>query len=290
MSFKLSGYSTALFSTWYFIEELGVLFDCGDGCAAGLLQKSGKVKYIFMSHADRDHLTGLLQFCQLNNRECFPKLFYPADCGSFPALHAFSTRFDPHVEQGAWAGIKDQQQIEIGKDLYVTPIRNNHVPASANLHKSFGYLVERTKRKLKEEYAGLPGKEIAALRKTLGEDAVTYEVRDKLLAYSGDTPVENEKIWDNTDILIHEATFLDPGSIDMEDPRSNKHSLLEDVIAMVSRIKINHLVLGHFSPRYDDEEILAAVNKFCKQYSLNCKVYVVLPGRTVKHILADPVC
>jgi ribonuclease Z len=288
MSFKISGYSTALFSTWYFIEELGVLFDCGDGCTAGLLQKSGKVKYIFMSHADRDHLTGLLQFSQLNNREGFPRLYYPADCGSFPALHAFAARFDPHVEEGIWEGIIDRQQVEIGKDLFVTPVRNNHVAAASNLHKSFGYLIERSKRKLKEEHAGLPGQEIARLRKTLGEDAVTYETRDKLIAYSGDTPVENEEVWNNTDILIHEATFLDAGSVDMEDPRSNKHSLLEDVIAMASRIKINHLVLGHFSPRYDDEEILTAVAKFSNQYSPNCKIYVVLPGKTVKHILADP--
>ncbi|HEV7780957.1 MAG TPA: MBL fold metallo-hydrolase [Chitinophagaceae bacterium] len=84
--FKITGYSTALFSTWYFIEEAGILFDCGDGCSAGLLQKSRKVKNIFISHADRDHLTGLLQFCQLNNREDLPKVFYSADCDSF--LHS----------------------------------------------------------------------------------------------------------------------------------------------------------------------------------------------------------
>lgn len=57
MEFTISGYSTALFSTWYFIEELGLLFDAGDGVITYLLQKSRKIKYIFISHADRDHLT-----------------------------------------------------------------------------------------------------------------------------------------------------------------------------------------------------------------------------------------
>ncbi|WP_315814720.1 hypothetical protein [Paraflavitalea speifideaquila] len=42
MQFTITGYSTALFSTWYFIEELGLLFDAGDGVSAGLLQKAGK--------------------------------------------------------------------------------------------------------------------------------------------------------------------------------------------------------------------------------------------------------
>jgi len=289
MSFKLSGYSTALFATWYFAEDLGILFDCGDGCVAGLLQKSGKARHIFMSHADRDHLAGLLQFCQLNNRKEYPKLFYPADCGSFPALHAFSANFDPHIEKGDWQGIKDKEQIAIAKDIFVTAIRNNHVPAPGDRHKSLGYLVERTKRKLKEDYAGLPGREIASLRKTLGENEIAYEVREKLLAYSGDTPIENETWWDNTDILIHEATFIDRADMNSEDPRSNKHSLLEDVIAMAARIHINHLVLGHFSPRYDDESIIAAIQRLCTHYSLHCNVHAVLPGKTYKNIFDNKV-
>ena len=57
MDFTISGYSTALFATWYFIDELDLLFDAGDGVVAGLTQKSGKIKHIFISHADRDHLT-----------------------------------------------------------------------------------------------------------------------------------------------------------------------------------------------------------------------------------------
>jgi ribonuclease BN (tRNA processing enzyme) len=80
---NLTGYSTALFSTWYLIEEFGVLFDAGDGVVAHLLQKAMKAKYVFISHADRDHLTGLSQFVQLNSRDGFPKIYYPKDCGSF---------------------------------------------------------------------------------------------------------------------------------------------------------------------------------------------------------------
>ena len=79
MNYTITAYSTALFSTWIFIEELGLLFDAGDGVAAGLLQKSRKIKHVFISHADRDHLTGLMQLNQLNSRAGFPKIYYPKD-------------------------------------------------------------------------------------------------------------------------------------------------------------------------------------------------------------------
>ena len=59
MQLTITGYSTALFSTWYFVEEWGVLFDAGDGLISALLQKSRKIDHVFISHADRDHLTGL---------------------------------------------------------------------------------------------------------------------------------------------------------------------------------------------------------------------------------------
>lgn len=89
MDLTISGYSTALFSTWYFVEELGLLFDCGDGVTSSLLQKSRKIDNVFISHADRDHLTGLLQFNQLNARKDFPIIHYPKIVGHFLQLKTF---------------------------------------------------------------------------------------------------------------------------------------------------------------------------------------------------------
>ncbi len=97
MQLTITGYSTALFSTWYFVEEWGILFDAGDGLISALLQKSRKIDHVFISHADRDHLTGLLQFNQLNARPGYPIIHYPKDSGSFPVLGEFSRKFDPQV-------------------------------------------------------------------------------------------------------------------------------------------------------------------------------------------------
>lgn len=286
----VTGYSTALFATWYLVEELGILFDAGDGVTAGLLQKSGKVRSVFISHADRDHVTGLLQFNQLNAREGGPVIYYPADSGSFPALQEFSRRFDPHVHATRWQPVTPADEINIKDDVIVKAIRNSHVPAADNISKSQGYAVYQVKRKLRPELAGLPGEEIRKLSEANGKDSVTIETRENIISYSGDTPVEDMERWKDTNILIHEATFLNLKHDDHLMPNENKHSLLEEVIDMVSNTRVKQLILGHFSTRYTADEIERAVKQLCDKYALNVPVYCVLPGEVKRDILqSNPV-
>jgi len=97
-AYSTAAYSTALFSTWYFIEEFGLLFDGGDGLSAHLLQKARKIKHAFISHADRDHLSGLIQFNQLNARDGFPIIYYPKDSSSFPYMADFAAKLNEQKE------------------------------------------------------------------------------------------------------------------------------------------------------------------------------------------------
>jgi len=288
MQLTITGYSTALFSTWYFVEEWGVLFDAGDGLISALLQKSRKVDHVFISHADRDHLTGLLQFNQLNARPGFPIIHYPKDSNSFRALEDFSKKFDPHVSRTVWKAVTEGDEIPIAKDLLVLPIRNGHVPADPSVIKSLGYLVMQTRKKLKPEYAHLSGEELRQLGERIGRDNLSMELRDKVLAYSGDTPVEDGSKWDGTKILIHEATFLGNGEgVKMRD-YGNKHSTLEEVMEMVSTLQLGQLILGHFSSRYSSVEIDRAVREMCDKYAISFPVHRILPGETVVDILGQP--
>lgn len=285
MQLTITGYSTALFSTWYFVEEWGVLFDAGDGLISALLQKSRKVDHVFISHADRDHLTGLLQFNQLNARPGFPVMYYPKDSGSFPMLEAFSKKFDPHVSRTVWTPVTEGEEIAIAKDLLVLPIRNGHVPVDPSIIKSLGYLVVQTRKKLKPEYAHLSGEELRQLGERIGRENLSVELRDKVLAYSGDTPVEDGAKWDGTKILIHEATFLGNGEAVKVRDYGNKHSTLEEVMEMVSTLRLGQLILGHFSSRYSATEIDRAVRDMCEKYAISFPVYRVPPGETVVDIL-----
>ncbi len=284
-TFKISTFSTALFSTWIFVEELGLLFDAGDGVSAGLLQKARKVKHVFISHADRDHLGGLLQFNQLNARPGHPHIFYPEDSGSFPALEAFSTRFDPHVAGSQWQGIRSGQEIPIRSQVWVKALRNEHVPVGPDLAKSLSFLVLQKKWKLKPEFLHLPGLEIKALIEQRGRAAISEEVVKPWLAYSGDSPVEEDGRWDGVEVLIHEATFV--RAEDQAQARGNRHSSLEEVMRMVAGIKVGRVVLSHFSSRYSAAEIDESILKYCREYRISCPVHRVLPGQLHRNILQE---
>ena len=55
---------------------------------------------------------------------------------------------------------------------------------------------------------------------------------------------------------------------------------------MVADSNIKRLILGHFSSRYDDDQIDAAIKSGCQKYGINIPVYRVLPGWKVVDILS----
>ena len=110
-----------------------------------------------------------------------------------------------------WTPVTEGDEIPIAKDLLVKPLRNGHVPVEEHIIKSLGYMVVQTRKKLRPEFAHLSGEQLRQLAEQQGRDSFSMEVRENLFGYSGDTPVEDGAKWDNTRILIHEATFLDNG-------------------------------------------------------------------------------
>lgn len=286
MNLTITGYSTALFSTWYFIEELRLLFDAGDGVAPTLLQKSRKIDHIFLSHADRDHLTGLLRLNELIAREGLPHLYFPADARSIPALESFSKQFDARVDQTSWQGLAHQQHVLIQKDTFVQALRNNHVAlAQPEQVKSVSYQLYQLKHKLKAELVGLSQAQLTQIALQRGRETMTEPIRTNLIGYSGDTPADQLAQWDHTGILIHEATFLRREDLKAIDPTRNRHSTLEEVLRQVAHLKIDTLILGHFSSRYSAEEIDSAIRTYCQYYKVQIPVYRLLPGQVQWNIL-----
>lgn len=283
MKLTITSYSTALFSTWHLVEEWGLLFDAGDGLSAMLGSRSRKAKHVFISHADRDHVTGLLQFMQLNGSPDGPQVYYPRDCGTFPNLENFSRVFDPHIGSKPWNPVIAGDEIFIARDLVITPVRNSHVPAPPEKMKSFGFIVERIRQKLKPEFGELKGDEIGRLRKERGETALFEQVRDKLFAYSGDTPMDDLRRWDDVHTLIHEATFIDDADMDANNPKKNKHSTLNEVMEMIAQTNVKHVILSHFSTRYHEEQIREAVEKAKERFGVQIPVDLILPGQVAKH-------
>lgn len=282
MKLTVHGYSTALYATWYFIEELGILFDAGDGVCANLLGKAGKVKHVFVSHADRDHLTGLLQFNQLF-AGLQPTIYYPKDSGSFPFLKDFFTKFDPHNTGTDWQAIEDKSIISTKNSIQVEAIENGHV-VQPGLLKSLSFKVFETKRKLKSDFVNLHKDKLIQIKKENGADFLTNEVKRNIISYSADTPIDDYERYHNSEILIHEATFLTKEETNTK-AWKNKHSSLDEVFEMVANISVDKLVLGHFSSRYDQNEIDIEIKKHIQQYNIKIPVYRIPIGKAVKNIL-----
>lgn len=285
MKFKITAFSTALFSTWINVEELNLLIDAGDGVSMGLLQKSRKVKYVFITHPDRDHLNGLPQFVQLNSRPDFPVIHYPKDSGSFPAMNKFLNKFDPHIASSNWIGIEDGQIIQVKKGYEIQAIRNEHVKSPIGIHKSLSFKLFETKKKLKEKFKNFNPEQIKNIATDKGRDFLTETIKKNIISFSGDTPVDNYEKWNNSELLIHESTFLNIESDSNIESRGNKHSTLKEVMQMVKEINVNALILNHFSSRYSKEQINNAVIKQINDLSLQIPVYLIYPGEIHRDIL-----
>jgi ribonuclease Z len=279
----ITAFSTALFSTWIFVEEFNILFDAGDGVAAGLGLKSRKAESIFISHADRDHLAGLLQLHQLNAREGLPHIYYPLDCGSFSALRDFMARFDPQAGPATWHPLGANEEVSIANNMLVRARTNAHVVKPGSV-KSLDFTLCQTRRKLNANFTGLPGQEIAALRAAHGDDYVTELQIRPILGYSGDAPALEPIRWQGVEVLVHEATFLTDGEA------RGAHANLPQVLAAAAKLDVRALILSHFSPRYAHDEIRAAIHKHAQEYALPFPVYAILPGQVVYDVLASEPC
>jgi ribonuclease Z len=147
------------------------------------------------------------------------------------------------VESGA--------RYPIGRDVWLEPFRTYH-PVPSN-----GYIVGRSVRKLRDEFAGTPGSEIARLKR---EGVEIDRLEDqRFLAVTGDTLPE---VFDRTpalhevDVLLTECTFLD-GRKDLADARSGGHVHLDELLPRADLFRNRQLVLSHFSQIYTPPEVPA---------------------------------
>jgi ribonuclease Z len=200
-------------------------------------------------------------------------------------MEEFFSKFDQHVANAIWKPLRDGDEAQLGKNRLVRAIKNGHVPAADGVDKSLSYKVIEQKSKLKPEFSELSKTDLQEQIKALGRNAVTEIAETEVLGFSGDTPVEGLARWENTEILIHEATFLEGDESGSVKRHGNKHSTLDDVLEMAANANIQRLVLGHFSSRYSDEMILEQVAELKKKFGIQIPIHCVLPGRTFRNIL-----
>lgn len=246
--FTIRGVSVGGVYTSLAVPELGVVFD------AGISPRSaGGSDNILLSHGHADHvgaLPAMLGIRALHGKTRPPRVFMPAEIVDDlqVALAALSKlqRFPLEIEA---VGMNPGDDVELRGDLRVRAVRTFHpVP-------SLAYVITRRVTKLRAEFRGLPGPEIAA-RRAAGEPMTEHEDRMEL-AYATDTLVS---VLDHAPdllkarVLVMECTFLDSRKT-LEAARAGCHVHLDEVIERAERFENEHVVLMHVSQLYRPDEV-----------------------------------
>jgi ribonuclease Z len=210
---------------------------------------------VCVTHGHLDHIAGLAHFASRRRLQDLPeaRVFVPAEAAGPVArwIEACET-----LEQISYrleiVSAEPGDRVKLRKDLELAVLPGRHrVP-------TVGYLFSEVKQKLRDEYTGLAGEQIARLRS--GGAEVTRREEVPLLAYPGDCSAD---IFDaapqilSAQVLLLECSFLFPE--DRDRAREYAHIHLDDLLERAELFRNEAVVLTHFSQRYRPEEIRTAL-------------------------------
>lgn len=244
------------------------LIDCGEGTQVELRRnkvKFSKIKHIFISHLHGDHcfgLVGLISTFRLLNRETELHVHGPKGIKEIITLQLkLSNSWTNYPLYFHELESKEPQQIFEDSKVTVETIPLKHriytngflfreKPGERKLliNEAVKYNIDVSlykSLKAGKDVQSNDGKIIANHLVTGPPDA------PKSYAYCSDTmffPEIISQIKDTT-VLYHESTFLEENS-DLAEP--TKHSTAMQAARIAKEAGVKHLVLGHYSTRYND--------------------------------------
>ncbi len=272
-------FSNAIYSTWLFSKPLRTLFDAGEGVVSALRNRSFAIERVFITHGHYDHIGGLTGLVRIRgqgrgDKEKTLVIYYPEGDRGCELIRTFIaglvSRPSFHLE---WIPLKEGSRVEIsekGKGKFVEAFPIEHIPS----HRCLGFNVSETRKRLKPEYSSLNEKEIALLASEKGPGAITETYEKKLLSYGGDGLAIAPEYVADTDLLIHEATFLDDGERGRE-----IHATVSEALAAAAASRAAELLLFHFSTRYRPFAIFKALREEAQKISLDIPVSVLIGNR-----------
>lgn len=240
------------------------LFDCGEGAQKQLMKSDVSfmaIDKIFITHWHADHFAGLIPLIQTMNLEKRekPLTIFGPEAERFVSdildLGYFGLRFPVKAVNVPFEG-SEITKIDEGEDYEIlsTPVLHT-VPTVGYCFKEKdkwnidedklkklgikkGPWLKKLKKEGKLEWKG----------KIVKIDEIGYVKKSLKVVYSGDTmPCENVlKLSKETDILIHDGTFLE------EDVGSKAHADVKEAARLAKKAGVKKLILTHISRRYTD--------------------------------------
>ena len=234
------GYSLAGEESVVGVPELNVCFDIGRAPSEVL-----NIDHVLLTHGHMDHAAGIAYYFSQRN-------FLDNSGGTIVVPKPLVEPI--HQLMAAWVQIEGHRTpynvvgLEPGEEY---PIRRNLIARSFQTRHGgpcLGYSVIEVRQKLKDEYFGRPGKELADLRR--GGTAITYQMEVPLVCYCGDTAYgEFFKLPHVREarVLIVECTFIEDGH--RERARAGNHLHIDDFVQLQNELANEHVMLIHLSRR-----------------------------------------
>lgn len=268
--YTLSGVSIAGLHTSIFVRELGALFDVGIA-----LRSCAGAEHVFLSHGHADHLGALVTLLGMRGLLGMrpPRVHLPAEIAdnTRQALALLSRAQRREFVLDAEPMLPGEERA-LRPDLMVRAFRTHHTSPS------LGYQFFNRVQKLKREFSGLPGKEIAERRKR--GDAL-FDLEERLeVAYATDTLVhvlDTMPSLLDTRVLILECSFLDDRK-GLAASQAGGHIHLDELLERADTFRNEALVLMHFSQIYSPAEVHRTLQRRCPR-ALWERIVVFAPSR-----------
>lgn len=279
----ISAYSKALYSSWIYLASLKTLCDCGEGINTILEGKLISIRNVLLTHGHSDHFTGLQNVLVTKfrhsslTREIYPvKIFYPAkDRGLRAYINYLDNYYDLRKNRSKEVCLVP---VEPGKRYEMHSKRDFTLEVFKTIHgndvNSVGYNILQKKRKLRPEFADYTQDMIKEKILLEGKDSVTYEKDETAATYIGDSKPLDPALFMDTDLLIHEATFLEGYS-----EKDLYHCTLQDALRTAGLCRAKNTLLFHFSTRFTKDNIEKEIEEYKHLAPEKSGIYFVNPGR-----------
>jgi len=252
----LAGYSVAGEEAVIIAPELDCVFDIGK-CPREALT----VNHVLLSHGHMDHVAGLPYYFAQRDFQGIAdgEALVPADLAEpLERLMQAWGDVEGHVPPHRFVPLCDGDVHQIRRSLIARAFTTRHVGGS------LGFSLVEVRKKLRDEFAGLSGREIVELK----DKGVQIERRLEvpLVAYLGDTGKANYSHLPHVaqaETLLIECTFFDADHASRA--RAGKHLHVEDLPEVLEGMSNRHIVIVHVTRRTNMAQARKILKKALKK-------------------------
>lgn len=236
----ITGYSVAGEETVVALPQFDVCFDIGKAPDQVI-----SVNNLLLTHGHMDHTAGLAYYLSHRNfsgQAAGTVLAPAAIIEPIEQIIDAYGRLDGNQIPANLVGVRPGDQFQIKPNLFA------RVFATAHSRNSVGYSIVERRKKLKEEYVGLAGKEIVELKKQ--GVTIDYPLEMPIVSYCGDTEPGDFLRLDfvrKSRILITECTFFTQDHLSRA--KAGRHTHVNDLADLMAQTENQWVVLTHLTQR-----------------------------------------